>query len=360
MTQLARRGWRLGACLVTAVLSVGFVLGCGEILARAMWPKREPHPKPALHADLARIQGLAALYKPNVHGIHAGALYRTNSHGIRGAEYSPHADAGSVRIAVTGDSVTMGWGVDEEATYAARLQEALNDSPVEGESARARYEVLNFGMAGLNTERSIERLIEKSRVYRPRVAVYGFTINDIEGPHYRPSEFDVDMNLAKRYREYRTSPSYLLRTVWPSCVAMREWVRPIPGSQLEALHYNFFENGPAWRDLDGALARFASWGEEQGVCTHVLLHTQLSQLGPFHLYHPIYDAVAEAASAHGLGVTRTFDRFEGGVASTYWNHLWDAHPNARGHQLLADALEEDVRRLPSSCWEERTLANNAP
>jgi hypothetical protein len=183
-------------------------------------------------------------------------MYRTNSESIRGPEISAEAAPGVVRIAITGDSVTAGWGVEEVDTYANRLEAALEEVPVEGASRATGYEVLNFGLAGLNAQAAIDRLEQKSRIYHPQITVYGFTVNDIEGPSYRRSDLEVDGELAKRYRAHRFSKSYLLRVLWPNVIALREWVRPIPGSQLEAFHHGYFDNPAASGDLESALARF--------------------------------------------------------------------------------------------------------
>ncbi len=338
------------ARLALLLTSLALVLGLAEGLARVTWPKREGGWKKAAHPDLPKIEGLVALSQPNTLGVHVGVMYRTNSNAIRGPEIATDAAPGVLRIAITGDSVTAGWGVEENETYSAYLQEALEQTPVRGAAGGSGYEVLNLGLAGLNAGAAIDRLEQKSALYRPRIAVYGFTINDIEGPNYRRSDLRVDGELAKRYRAHRFSRSYLLRVVWPNLIALREWLRPLPGSQLEAFHYNYFENAAAWGDLDAALGRFAAWGQAEKICTVVLLHTQLTNLGPFHLYRPIYDAVAEAAAHHDLAVTRTFSRFDGRNAVGFWIHLWDAHPNAKGHRILAQALEEGLRDLPASCW----------
>lgn len=348
------------ARLLLVLLSVALVLGVAEGVARVTWPERNRPERREQDDDLPKLSGLVALSQPNVRGRHVGVLYRTNSHAIRGPEIPIEAAPGVLRIAITGDSVTAGWGVEENATYARVLEQALTQNPIASAPAHQRYEVLNFGMAGLNTRSAIERLEQKSQIFHPRIAVYGFTVNDIEGPAYRASDLEVDAALAKRYRKYRFAKSHLLRVLWPNLIALREWIQPLPGSQLEAFYYNYFENPRAFGDLDRALEQFAKWGESENVCTHVLLHTQLTNLGPFHVYHPMYRAVTEAAQRHGLGVTSSFSRFSGTNATRFWIHLWDAHPNPSGHRILAEALEEGLRGLPASCWFTRDADATPP
>jgi len=250
----------------------------------------------------------------------------------------------------------MGWGVEEDDAYPARLKARLNADPIANARGRegepiGHFSVLNFGLAGLNTASSIERLIKKAQIYRPQMAVYGFTINDIEGPRYRGGDDGgVNKVLAERYRAHRFSPSYLIRVLWPNWVALEEMILPTPGSLHVVQMENYFDNPAAWQDLDGGLERFARFGRAQGICAVLLLHTHLTQLGPFHAFHPIYDRVAEAGEAHGLPVIRSFDNFDGLSAPAYWVSYWDAHPNAAAHEVLAGALDSGLRALPSKCW----------
>jgi lysophospholipase L1-like esterase len=348
--KLSSKGRRGIARLILLTSSLALVFGIAEGVARITWPKREAGWKRPPPGDLEKIEGLVALSQPNVLGQHVGVMFRTNSNAIRGPEISSQPAPGVVRVAITGDSVTAGWGVEEQHTYSTYLEEFLTETPIEGARETKGYEVLNFGLAGLNAPAAIDRLIQKSSLYQPRVAVYGYTVNDIEGPSYRKSDLQVDGDLAKRYRAKRFSRSYLIRVIWPNLIALREWLSPVPGSQLEAFYHNYFDNIAAWRDVDTALARFANWGRSEDVCVMLLLHTQLTNLGPFHLYHPMYDAVAKAAERHGVQTIRSFSRFDGANAVSYWIHLWDAHPNANGHRVLAEALDEGLRSLPAGCW----------
>ena len=169
---------RILARLALGALGVTAVLGTAELIARSVW--EEPYaaalpPDPDLPTLLDR-----QLDHKNLSGIHRGVYFRTNSRRIRGPEYSPEPPPGVIRILIVGDSVTMGWGVNEADTYSARLEALLN-----AESTAGSYEVLNGGLAGLNIGQVMRRLGPRVRNYHPDLIVYGFTSNDIEGPAYR-------------------------------------------------------------------------------------------------------------------------------------------------------------------------------
>lgn len=134
-------------------------LGAIEIGLRLGAPAPiRPPARPSLPAGLPEILDTPQLTAPNVRGvIPPGVCYRTNSAGFRGREYARPKPPG-VRIAVIGDSVVMGAGVDEEVSYPVWLEKILN-----AEGGSITYEVLNLGIAGLNAPAVIYRL------YRARV-----------------------------------------------------------------------------------------------------------------------------------------------------------------------------------------------
>ncbi|MBX6316211.1 MAG: SGNH/GDSL hydrolase family protein, partial [Isosphaeraceae bacterium] len=84
--------------------------------------------------------------KPNLATTHKGATWTTNALGLRDREYAIKKPAETVRIALIGDSIGAGWGVDDGQGFEPRLERALD-----GASRAAggpRGEVLNFSVPG--------------------------------------------------------------------------------------------------------------------------------------------------------------------------------------------------------------------
>lgn len=77
-----------------------------------------------------------------------------NSAGFRGREYVLEKDPSLIRIFMLGDSFTFGLGVDNDGTFAARLEEKLNENDETGP-----VEVFNLGVPGANTEQEYSRLM---------------------------------------------------------------------------------------------------------------------------------------------------------------------------------------------------------
>ena len=97
---------------------------------------------------------------------------RTNSSGLRGPELPTKAAHDGYRVAVLGDSWTVGVNVEEEETYAARLAAALADlaSPRE-------VEVLNVGVIGARAETGV-RVLPRVMALDPDLVILAYAQND--------------------------------------------------------------------------------------------------------------------------------------------------------------------------------------
>ena len=300
------------------------------------------------YAELPILKGMFDLGRKNVRGMHKGVFFRTNSQRIRGPEYPQEAEAGVFRIAIVGDSVTMGEGVEESRAYPSLLGGMLAEKMPD-----KRFEVINVGLSGSNTRLAMDRLEKAVEFYRPDLIVYGFTINDIEGPNYRaPTRNMEELKELQSNQWFVNSPLIVVRLIWWTLAAANA-----PGAShrnwyAEELLYNYFGNESAKRDWDQELDRFPALARKKSICAHVLIHTHFNELDEDHPYLPIYQMVVEAAEQRGLPVSPTFDRFSGVDPQTLRLHFADAHPNAEGHAILAQALAEGLSEMPMDCWQE--------
>jgi lysophospholipase L1-like esterase len=336
-----RRGWR-EAALVAASLAA--LLAAGEGVARLLWRDDAfaPRPVPPEWRDLPTLDGMFEMARPNARGLVAGALFETNSAGFRGRERTLEKPPDVFRIAVFGDSIAMGSGVTEEESYAFRLEGALA-------AARpgARFEVLNFGLGGLNARYAVDRLVRLALRYDPDLLVYGYTLNDVEGPSYRRSVAFERIDP----RRFAAAPLALWRMLGPRFDSLRELLFAPRGSYSFELDENYFRNPEAWQEVIAALDRLAEVARERGVCAVVLVHTRLYWLNALHPYRRHYAAVAGAARARELFAIESFPAHRGESAASLWVGPLDPHPNARGHAILLEALLEGLAGLPEACWQ---------
>lgn len=97
--------------------------------------------------------------------------FRTNSQGFRGQrEYAIEKPQGTYRVAVLGDSVTLGHGVEDEETFSAVLEKNL--------SRTRPAEVINMGVSGYGTSEELIQLREVALKYDPDLVILGYFPND--------------------------------------------------------------------------------------------------------------------------------------------------------------------------------------
>ena len=96
---------------------------------------------------------------------------RINALGLRGPECAPEPTPGRTRVALLGDSFTLGIGVRDEDTLPAQLERALGPE---------RFEVLNFGVSATDTVQQVQYLQGFVLRFAPQVVVLVFFLNDTE------------------------------------------------------------------------------------------------------------------------------------------------------------------------------------
>ncbi len=355
--QVRPRWRRLGLALG----GLAALLILAELLVRVSWrdgaPADEPPPvgpgdaaaSHALEGGLPVLSSVFELGRKNMRGIHKGLPFRTNSAGFRGPEVGMRPEPGVFRIVVAGDSVTMGSGVWEKQAYPALLEARLNEGAEGAEGIR--HEVLNLGLSGINTKWVTRRIETIGLPLQPHLIVYGYTMNDIDGP---ASISTVTRETARARRErlehFASSPFRLLRAGWPIAVELAEILLEPEGTQEHDLYFNYFENPEAWGMLEQELDLMAALAKTAGVCLHVLVHTGNDQLRRLFAHRRINRRVEQAAQQRGFSVTQSYPYFRGHDPDALRLSLFDQHPNAAAHKLLASALYDGLQALPERCW----------
>lgn len=343
-----RRWRRFGVAVGLATSSVLVTLALLEIVLRLATPA--PVPLPATSAvppGATALRSVTDFARPYAAGYMAnGVGYRANAAGFRGPEYVRPKPRDVFRIAVIGDSVAMGSGGAEDDTYAARIERALANPPGD-----VHYEVLNLGLVGLNAAAVVQRLRTIGLPYEPDLIVYGYTLNDIEGPAYRASRDETSRLMGDLAREqWAHGGSYVVSFFRTRLYTLREQLWPPKGSYVWELDDNYFHNPAAIDALDAAFGALEAIARDRDVCVLVLQHTSLWYLQGFHPFLRHHALVSALAMRHGFASKETFDYFRGRDALSLWVNAFDPHPNAEGHALLARAALDALHALPARCW----------
>ena len=152
----------------------GMFFAVGELLSRAYnlpdrvngFPRRMYVATDDPHLPYVLRPGIVT----TLHGIPTSV----NEFGLRGPSISREPAPGVHRILVVGDSATFGEGLPAEGAFPAVLERELR------ERTGGRWEVLNAGVQGYNTEAELAFLRGRGLALRPRTIVVGFNLNDFD------------------------------------------------------------------------------------------------------------------------------------------------------------------------------------
>lgn len=137
-------------------------------------------------------------YRPNSKGDKWGSVIETNEHGFRDVSHSLEKPADRSRIAFSGDSVTLGIGVDAEDTFVRLFDREVN---VRGLSERV--ETLSFAVDGYNAIQILELIRKKVTAFSPDTIVYVMCMND----------FDFDRSFGRKIKYFKKPESFFMRTI---------------------------------------------------------------------------------------------------------------------------------------------------
>jgi lysophospholipase L1-like esterase len=158
--------------IAAAIIAIAIAcLGC-ELAARLIFPTPP---------DAARQPQITYKYDPEIRYVLAPSqkgwiddgLISVNSMGFRGPEVESPKPHGRFRIAVIGDSVTLGWGVPDDQTFAAQLGQLLHDR-LPGRD----LDIVNLGVGGYDTRQEVTLLQRNLARLEPDLVLVGFYSND--------------------------------------------------------------------------------------------------------------------------------------------------------------------------------------
>lgn len=244
-------------------------------------------------------------YRPNA--VHK--RIRTNNYGLRGPDVSLEGAADTVRVAFVGDSVTLGYGMEEPDIFISVFQRAL-----QRRSGRA-IETLNFGVDGYATPQIVELLRTKTLDFKPDHVVYTMCLND----------FDFTTSAGEKVLYFRKPKSFTL-------VKLEHLVRKLRG--LDFHTYKFRKN----REQVFDELRVMRDAAEAGGATFELA---LLPVFPIDVnsftYYPhadIHREVEVFAKAEGIPFTDFLKVFRdtGGPPRAWATDVW--HLNEDGHRVI--------------------------
>jgi lysophospholipase L1-like esterase len=256
-----------------------------------------------------------------------GVPVRINSAGLRDREFTLEKPADTYRILVLGDSITFGWGVRQEKTFAKVLEQRLNDQPLAG---RPRHvEVLNTGVGNYNTAQEVAYFKERGRQYQPDAVILAFFINDAEETPREEQNW-----LARESCLYVFASS-----AWDG-ILRHFSARP----NYRDYYLDLYEEGrPGWTACQRALRELMALCRQEHIDLRIAIVPELHTLGDAYEFRKVHDAVRAIAAEDAVPVLDLLDALAGQDPPSLWVSPGDAHPNERANELFAGQLEQAFR-----------------
>lgn len=243
-----------------------------------------------------------------------GTKLSTNRWGMRDRDYEQKPSPGTYRIALTGPSFVMGYGVSDGQDFDSLLEDRLNKENT-GDPYK-KYEILNFAVPGYSPIQNLIVLEQKIPSFQPNALFYV--------AHQREEEAAV-LYLADRISVNADLP-------YPELMALARTAGAQPGvPKVEAERLLQPVGGEI---LSQTYHRIVETSRAQGILpVWIFMPTLEYPLQPEEIAH--LKRVAEEA---GFIVLDLSDAYDNQDPDSLVVAYWDKHPNAKGHQLIADHL----------------------
>jgi lysophospholipase L1-like esterase len=271
---------------------------------------KEPDPK----GEISHV------HKTNASAHLMGVDVSLNSLGHRSPELVNPKDPNKKRVFVLGSSVTMGWGVTTDQLFTTLVQKKF-------EKDNVPIEIANAGIGNYNTVAQSVLFGRQYPIVKPDLVVLHYFISD---PEPRPP----GKNSAILRHSFLAAYLYdRFRTLGLAAEGKNDLVA----------HYTeiYDDKNPYWKDT---LDRISAMRD---TCAHDKVPFVVMVIPDFHNlkngtpYGALYEKMEKGFVERGITTINAFPEFQkkyGGNEGELWIQPDDPHPNAKGHELMADLL----------------------
>ncbi len=297
-----------------------------------------PKPPPFKVTDLARPVDdfRECVLEPSFTTIFQQARWTTNALGLRDREYEAQKPEGTYRAVLIGDSIGVGWGVHDGEGFEPRLEKALDtqSSTVGG----PRIEILNLCVPGYAPAQRREHLERLGWSLDPDLVIVQATAADL----------DWDEGRLRRL----LSAGY-------------GWEIPIyqdainaaglkPGASSSSIKKGL--EAQQLRILSDVYRALGSDCSRRGVPVVWILLPRVGR----SVSATERQTLVDLAKASGFDpVLDLSDAFDGLSPATLAIGPNDYHPNAQGHAILAQRLEDALANRPGAPWTQPSRPGSA-
>jgi hypothetical protein len=298
-------------CLFALEGLTRLILDDGKLYELEMWKYAREIKVRDLRADLGHR------HRHHAEATLMGVTVRTNSFGFRSPEIDEKGAAGVARIAFVGDSITMGWGVAEQDTFAHQVVDVL------AKSGR-KVEGFNLGVGNYNTSQELALFRAVGAHLKPDIIVLCYFINDAEPmPQYSSDDWLSEYSAAwivLRYRLDSLSRQFGQAPDW------KHYYRML-----------YDRDAAGWVETQKAIAGFAATARDLDAELVVFNIPELRELKPYP-FGDITAKVQKVVEGERVPFVDLLPTVEDLEPSSLWVTVPDPHPNAKADSAFTRGM----------------------
>jgi lysophospholipase L1-like esterase len=242
-----------------------------------------------------------------------------NSDGLRDRDY-PIERGDAYRIIFLGDSLTFGWGVEQEYTFQYLLEEEI--------SKTTPTEIINFGTGNYNTEQEVNLFFEKGVKYNPDKVVLFYFINDAEATPEKSGLWFLGY-------------SHFISFYWSRINSL---MNNIAAAKSYKDYYTalYMDDQEGWINSRKAMLELRDYCLENAIAFQVVLLPELHDTNNL-IFGEVYNQISLFLQQSGIEYMSLAKLFsDHGDQMELWVSYDDAHPNNLAHGKIAETLVEFI------------------
>jgi lysophospholipase L1-like esterase len=318
---------RARAGIVISSASLLLSIGAVELVIRAVDPlgiSYYEHAGDYMRDKLPDDQ-LIFRHKPSWETHYGDVRVTYNERGLRDRPILPKGED-EYRILALGDSVTFGTGVDQDKTFAARLEPLL-----QGRLHRP-VRVINSGVGGYNTVQEVTYFKRDGLPLQPDLVLLTYVQNDIE---VNKGPFDPWAQSSPWGKSFPDMVMTMVGKLWFYRLVHHTYTYALPKPQWGATTTTSAKESRGWHDSMAALEELVAMCGERKIPLIIFFRRMDADENPL-LFADV------VRHAKGVPVKDTAHWFTGIKVGSVVNSKVDGHPNAEGHRVMAEHMAEDI------------------
>lgn len=279
-----------------------------------MWRYAKELKKPSSNPDLGHE------HIKNSSAILQSVNIRINEWGLRGGPVEPD-QPGKRRILVLGDSITLGWGVNEKDVLTSKLQEMFA-------SNGQKVEVLNAGVGNYNAQRYIDWFFDDLQKLHPTDIVVNYFLRDAE--ELEPGGGNAILR-----------NSELAVTLW--IAGHRLFDRAGETSLIDHYKQVYTATQPGWIKAQVDLKKLSDYAKANKIRIYLAMIPDVHNLTNYKFTF-VHDLMKNVAEKYGYVYVDYLPALTSLSPEQIWAMPGDPHPNRLGHKLMAETLFPILQR----------------